>query len=100
MPAKRRIAKRRAELEDDAEQWLHGEPGGFHEFLPAADLAALWREHAEHIVEKHVAKWPGSRPRRWWDYDAPELLCKHETQAAYLARHGLLMPGELKRSRS
>jgi hypothetical protein len=94
MPVKRRLAKRRELIDEDAEAWLRGEPCGFFEFKPAAELAALWAEHAERIVDEHVARWPGSRPLRWWDYDAPEPLGTNETQAAYLARHGLLMAGE------
>ena len=41
------------------------------EYLIAGDLRLVWREHGEAVVAWHVKRWPGSRPRRWWTYDAP-----------------------------
>jgi hypothetical protein len=123
----------------DAEAWLMGEHNSFHRFdVPPEppgrgfDLAAFWHEFAVEIVAEHVAARPGTRPVRWFQFDAPEHrrrlggigksceqagLCRYvlgipeswgspvdkdnppafESQAAYLRRLGLLMPGEAER---
>jgi hypothetical protein len=31
----------------------------------------LWRQYGAAILAEHVAKYPGTRPARWWDFDAP-----------------------------
>jgi hypothetical protein len=72
MPRKRRASKRREELSEDAESWLHGEECGFFRFKGKEELAALWAEHGHRIVAEHIAMYPGQRPRLWWQYDAPE----------------------------
>jgi hypothetical protein len=41
-------------------------------FSTPDELAALWLEFAEDIVKGHVATSPGTRPTRWWQFDAPE----------------------------
>jgi hypothetical protein len=64
------ISKRREELSEDAESWLHGEECGFFRFKRKEELAELWREHGDRIVAEHVDQWPGTRPLRWWQYDA------------------------------
>jgi hypothetical protein len=149
--------------DSDADRWLRCETCGFYEFRPDEELAALWREHCDDIVEEHVADLPGTRPQRWWEFDSKEPrkrlsgigtpdfevlnykpsfsfgiplswidqsdcdyynragLFKHiapnqnstgtftgvaidpldppvyESQAAYLDKHGLFLPGEKKR---
>lgn len=85
---------------------------------------AQWREQA---VAEHVAHHPGCRPALWWRHEAPELRRqvggrpnrpgvlrlpygllapyppdpsdppRFESQAAYLRRIGLLLPGEARR---
>jgi hypothetical protein len=97
MPVKRRVSKRRVPLEEDAEQWLRGEPCGFFQFKRKEQLAALWAEHGDAIVAEHVAKYPGTRPHRWWQYSAPEPRQDGDSEAAYLERHSLFLPGERKR---
>src|SRR5678815_4034703 len=77
MPIKRRTDKRRPDLPEGAIDWLHGGNGlaGGWFYLDAGSedgLTALWRAHADEIVAEHVAEYLGTRPRRWWDYDAPE----------------------------
>jgi hypothetical protein len=75
MPRKRRTDKRRQEVTDEHESWLHGDDSasGFVKYEPAEALAALWAAHSERIVEDHVADFPGTRPARWWQHDAPRI---------------------------
>jgi hypothetical protein len=82
-------------------------------------LASHWRERGADIVERWVDDHPGTRPSCWWLFDAPkprrvvegmelapisdrstlkwlyepatQLI---ESEAAYLRRHGLLLPNE------
>jgi hypothetical protein len=70
MPVRRRIDKRRAEVTDEHEAWLHGEDkaSGFIQYAPNDELAALWGAHSERIVADHVSNYPGTRPVRWWQY--------------------------------
>jgi hypothetical protein len=97
MPRKRRIDKRRPVLERNAERWLRDEPCGFFKFKRKDKLAALWADHADRIVAEQVADYPCSRPRRRWEYSAPSPIGEAESEAAYLDRHGLFLPGERKR---
>jgi hypothetical protein len=76
MPIKRRHNKRREDLPEEAEQWLHGESKGLGFFpysLTDQEFADLWAEHADRIIDEHVAEFPGTRPYRWWQYDAPRI---------------------------
>lgn len=73
MPRKRRVSKRREDLSEDAERWLRGEPCGFFKFKAKKELAALWAEHGDRIVAEYIALYPGQRPDRWWQYDAPRI---------------------------
>jgi hypothetical protein len=66
MPVKRRHNKRREDLSEEAEQWLRGKDQDLEFF-------DLWVEHRDGIIEEHVAQWPGTRPYRWWQYDAPRI---------------------------
>jgi hypothetical protein len=72
MPTRQRanFGKRQA-LDADAQAWLRCLPCGFYEFKPESELAALWGEHGDDIVEEHVAEFPGTRPQRWYEYSAP-----------------------------
>jgi hypothetical protein len=149
MPTTRTRRRRtHRELTDDENDWLRGGAGGSDQkyFWTHDDFAALWREFADDIVDKHVAASPGTRPHRWWGFSAPErrrrlggigtprhqdtpvFLCHelgvpldwiwddseewyrlngtlldladppiYESQAAYLERLELLLPGERKR---
>jgi hypothetical protein len=84
-------------LEGNAERWLRDEPCGFFKCKRKDELAALWADHADRIVAEHVADYPCSRPRRRWEYSAPSPIGEAESEAAYLDRHGLFLPGERKR---
>ena len=73
MAARRRRAKRRAEVTPEQEAWLAGDDNGagqFH-FVSEGDHATLWAEHGERVVSDYVEQYPGTRPRRWWQYEAP-----------------------------
>jgi hypothetical protein len=61
-------------------------------------LLAWWIGQAEQSVRPWawVARGgAGTRPWAWWEFDSPEPLPEGETEAAYLARHRLLLPKEL-----
>lgn len=74
MPVRKRKDLRRAEVTDEHESWLHGDDNsaGFVKYAPENELAALWSDHSERIVAEHVTDYPGTRPARWWQYEAPE----------------------------
>jgi hypothetical protein len=58
----------------------------------------LWKEYGDGIVERHIAKHPGTRPANWWRYDAPERRdSSTETQLAYLRRLDLLTAEQRER---
>ena len=73
----RRPRARADEFSDEELAWLRGEPEAerslwfFSEATPEK-LEALWREHGAEIVAEHILDDPGTRPQRWWTYDAPE----------------------------
>jgi hypothetical protein len=98
MAVKRRTLKRRHDLDEHEENWLRNEePSGFVQFLSEPELAKLWADHRDRIIAEHITEWPGTRPYRWWQRDAPEELGADETEVAYLERHGLLSVAERKR---
>jgi|GEM_PF-4519986 len=99
MAVKRRIPKRRIDVTDEEECWLRDEPCGFIQFIEDEKLDKLWNDHRERIIAEHIADYPGTRPHRWWERDAPGELGTNESQAAYLKRHGLLLPAERRRLR-
>jgi hypothetical protein len=70
MPVKRRVGKAKAPVTEDQQAWLEGRES-VTEFESAEALAALWAEHGADEVEEYAADWPGTRPLRWWEYDAP-----------------------------
>ena len=68
-------------------------------------LEQVWREHADEVIAHHIRRNPGTRPPLWWKYDAPEPRQRLgessvESEAAYLRRHKLFLPGERKRLRA
>jgi hypothetical protein len=71
MAIRARKLNKNLSLDSDAQAWLRNKPCGFFEFKPKAELLALWHEHSDEIVAEHVADNPGTRPARWWKYDAP-----------------------------
>lgn len=61
----------------------------------SATLAAAWRGLRDDVLAAWVAVAPLTRPPAWWTHDAPEPRDLSETEGAYLARHGLVLPGEV-----
>src|SRR5262249_31755939 len=58
----------------------------------------LWKEFGAEITQRHIHKWPGTRPANWWRYDAPTRRdSSTETQLAYLRRLNLLTAEERQR---
>jgi hypothetical protein len=57
-------------------------------------VAEFWGTHRNALVARHIQRWPGTRPIRWWMYDAPEPLRDGESEYEYLRRHKLLTPAE------
>lgn len=74
MPVRKRKDLRRADVTDEQESWLHGDDkaAGFAKYAAEDELAALWAAHSGRIVAEHVTDYPGTRPARWWRYEAPE----------------------------
>jgi hypothetical protein len=68
--------------------------------LQCRGTAGLWNEYREEILGEWVAKRPGTRPSLWWEHDAPEPRKERESQRAYLKRHKLLQPSELRKLRT
>ncbi|MFC1481831.1 hypothetical protein ACFL6E_06280 [Candidatus Neomarinimicrobiota bacterium] len=60
-------------------------------------LRELWTSHGPEVIERFAIKHPGTRPSLFWAIDAPGQRKNLESQAAYLKRHGLLLPGEEER---
>jgi hypothetical protein len=54
------------------EQWLQGGNAGAMKFLSRVPLADVWGEQRDRILAEHVERSPGTRPLRWWEYDAVE----------------------------
>lgn len=59
-------------------------------------LPDVWRQHSESILKDWIDRYPGTRPFIWWKLSAPGKRPEGETEAAYLQRHGLLTPAEIK----
>jgi hypothetical protein len=67
----------------------------------------LWKEYGDEVIRWWIKGQPGTRPRCWWRFTAPEPRREVpvgpdapptvESEAAYLKRLGLLLPGEEKR---
>jgi hypothetical protein len=74
MPRKLRIDKKREALSLEQEAWLQSDDEGacFFKYMGDDDLRALWDLHRDRIIQEHVSVAPGTRPARFWQYDAPE----------------------------
>lgn len=101
--------------------WQH-----FYFFMRDEDIRARWGAVRDEFVAAWVTDNPGSRPFAWWKYDGPgprrrvsgsgtETVVVHafgepsfydvdpvdppaiESEAAFLDRHGLFLPGERRR---
>jgi hypothetical protein len=78
----------------DLEQYLElllGPSDGGSAFDGDDSRRLAWRAHSSELMRLVE---PGSRPWAWWEYDAPEPVRPRESDAAYLARCGLLTSAE------
>jgi len=80
------------------------------EFGEDATTGAYWKRHGDAYLEKWTAENPGTRPWWWWHFRGPREPFRilnltplrpsrdgnevRESEAAYLHRHGLLLPAE------
>jgi hypothetical protein len=77
------------------------------EVIPEAELRELWAAEGAELTALYVrGGWkapgcanqepprPGERPPGFWRFGAPEPRRPDETEADYLRRLGLLLPGE------
>lgn len=71
MTAKRQRRQKRPAITVDGENWLRGEDGGAWTYFES-DLAKFWKENGAAILAEHILRSPGSRPIRWWQFEAPE----------------------------
>jgi hypothetical protein len=73
----------------------------FAEFMPDSfeeSAVGIWNAMRDELLAEFIADNPGKRPQMWWERDAPkEPRRRTESQASYLKRHGLFLPGEEKR---
>jgi hypothetical protein len=75
-------------------RWLlSGRPGALV-FIERERVAALWEDYGDCITARHIALYPGSRPRNWWRYSKPAPCIPGEAQRDYLERNRLLTPAE------
>ena len=58
--------------DSDSDRWLRGEDCGFFIFIGEDYLRKLWLDNRDDIVAEHIETAPGTRPQRWWEYDAKE----------------------------
>ena len=65
--------------------------------LDRPPLVDIWEACADLVLAQWIADWPGTRPRCWWRFSAPTSLPVGESEAAYLQRFDLLLPGEVER---
>lgn len=62
-----------------------------------------WAQIRDEIIRAFARERPGTRPRAFWKFDAPKPGltvhedCTMESQAHFLHRHDLLLPGEAAR---
>lgn len=63
--------------------------------FPSGDAGRrqAWKDHRAVLLVEWVRENPGTRPRVWWEVDAPEPR-GDESERDYLARLGLLLEGE------
>jgi hypothetical protein len=54
----------------------------------------LWSELRQNIIDEHIKHRPGTRPWSWWHLEDRELRREGESEASYLKRLRLFLPGE------
>ncbi|MGU3496409.1 hypothetical protein ACLBXM_20415 [Xanthobacteraceae bacterium A53D] len=69
---RRRRTERRPPLTEDQTEWLRGSSRTDVDLFETDDQqAALWQTNGAAVVAEHIRQWPGTRPRRWWQLEAP-----------------------------
>lgn len=81
-------------------------------FIDASDIRNAWVGWGDQILREWVRQHPGTRPGAWWYLDAPRSpvarssvisimtwidIRATESEASYLLRHDLFLPGERRR---
>ena len=99
MPRPRRAARSRRTISDALRRWAYGleaiEGEKLFKYTTTAEhFAGVWDALRDEVVADWIAEHPGTRPARWWGYDAPDDPPVFESEAAYLDRLGLLTEGE------
>jgi len=84
---------------DDDTEHAEGLLAAFQMDADRGRLERAWREYGDEILAAWVIDHPGTRPDGWWQFDSPENRQDHESEAAFLRRHGLTAPGEAGRVR-
>jgi hypothetical protein len=56
--------------------------------------AELWLEHRATVIGWYATNKPGRRPSLYWEHEVLPPRRRGESDAAFLRRHGLLLPGE------
>lgn len=123
---KPRYARRQHDVDPKVWAWLKDEAPCPVAVLIGRTERKLWEQYRDAVLVEWVQKRPGSRPRLWWQFEAPEPQRRRlddtgtpflssgtrcgiptgwprgsaplfESQPAYLDRLGLLIPGERAR---
>ena len=84
-------------MPEDADQWELLDLQNPTSARLLNSFRALWEQHRNEILAAWVKEKPGTRPARWWEFDAPRSdigTYSGENQAAFLDRHDLLTPSE------
>ena len=125
MPIKRRVPKQRSELTPSQYAFLYDMPPPKMDETDPVDTLRWWWLMADHYDHNRESSWfgdgtarasdlwrlfgdqvladwavesPGTRPTAWWRFSAPDRRpADGETEAAYLRRHRLFLPGEEER---
>src|SRR5215204_3904336 len=58
-----------------------------------------WYAVRDDVLAAWIEDRPGTRPSAWWRFEAPEPRLPRETEAGYLIRMNLWVPGEVKKWR-
>jgi hypothetical protein len=66
--------------------------GRLQTFLRAP--AEIWLEHRATVIAWFAATHPGTRPPLYWEHENLPPRRRSESDAAFLRRCGLLLPGE------
>ena len=69
----RRPRNRRAPLDPEIVAFLKGEAAATTPYFSSdEEIRATWDEISEEFVARWAEQRPGTRPRHWWGFDAPE----------------------------